>query len=956
MSIEPHIELPLPKGVEAGDIDSVLANQAVSRFLSHVFALSPFLSDCAAKEPDFLVELFAKGFDGAFDLLVEETSRLGVVSETETGLMRQLRIAKRRMALLVGLADLGNWWHDAEVTQALSRFAGACVSAAFDFILLEQHRREKLSLFDPASPQTQCGLIVLGMGKLGAGELNYSSDIDLILFFDPTSKITLNTDDPITLLSRMAKQLIKIMQERTADGYVFRTDLRLRPDPSSTPLVIGFDAALNYYEGQGQNWERSAMIKALPIAGDLEAGTNFLKALAPFVWRKYLDFAAINDVHSIKRQIHTHKGHGEIAVYGHNIKLGRGGIREIEFFAQTQQLIAGGRNMALRERGTLAALNALASNGWIDNDAAEELGKAYWFLRAVEHRVQMVRDEQTHTLPETKQEMAVIAAMFGESNLKRFEQQVSDCLRTVERHYAALFEAEPGLSSVDGNLVFTGEDADPETIQTLERMGYERPEDIVSIVRGWHKARVPALRTNQARQLLTELVPFLLDTFSKTQKPDQTVFSFDSFVNGLPAGIQLFAILNTNPELCTLLTRILDAAPRLADIVSRRPHVFDAMLEPGANNNLLESQTLETVMATAMERAAGFEGKLDAARQVAAEVRFQVGTRFFSGFDDWQTSARNFSQLAEVSIGKMLELVRHEFEQVHGRIAGSRICVLAMGRLGSNELTATSDLDLIFLYDAVDRGDESDGKKPLDVTSYYIRLMKRFITAMTAPTAQGVLYPVDFRLRPSGNAGPLATSAQAFFKYQANDAWMWEAQALTRARPVYGDESLCTQVADRISDILDGASQRFDTRSSIAEMRALIDKEKCTGNIWDLKTVAGGLIDLEFIAQWVAIEFAHHTQQRNSTRQILSSISEAVVSEGQRQELLSAYDLYSEIMQLARICIGQDFERDDIPDGLATMLCKRLDIPSLDALEALLEETQTRTRNTFNQIFHGHGH
>ena len=378
----------------------------------------------------------------------------------------------------------------------------------------------------------------------------------------------------------MGKHLVKLMQERTEDGYVFRTDLRLRPDPSSTPLIIPTEAALHYYEGQGQNWERAAMIKAMAVAGDLVAGERFLKELTPFVWRKYLDFAAIQDVHSIKRQIHAHKGHGEIRVNGHNIKLGRGGIREIEFFVQTQQLIAGGRNPELRVRGTAEGLEALTSHGWIEEKTRDELSGCYWYLRNLEHRLQMVDDQQTHTLPEDTDELKRIAAMLGQLDVKVFSRQITKTLQTVEYYYSKLFEAAPELSAVGGNLVFTGQDDDPDTVSTLEALGFENPGDVIKVVKRWHVAKIPALQTNQARELLTELVPELLQAFGKSAKPDKTLFDFDQFLSGLPAGIQLFSILKSNPALNTLLVRILTAAPSMAEQISQKPHVFDAMLEP----------------------------------------------------------------------------------------------------------------------------------------------------------------------------------------------------------------------------------------------------------------------------------------------------------------------------------------------------------------------------------------
>jgi len=925
--------------------------EATLAFLTTVFECSQFLNECADKETEFLLEVLRTGFDESLEKLLAETAWLGIAETTEAQLMRDLRIAKRRIALLCGLADIGGWWRDQTVTLALSRFAEVALSASLDFILLSQNASGTLTLPNSEQPQEGCGIIVLGMGKLGAGELNYSSDIDLITFFDDQADIILNHDEPITLLNRLAKQLVKIMQERTSDGYVFRMDLRLRPDPSSTPLIIPVDAALNYYEGQGQNWERSAMIKAKPVAGDIAAGEEFLKYLAPFIWRKYLDFSAINDVHSIKRQIHAHKGHGEIAVYGHNIKLGRGGIREIEFFAQTQQLIAGGRNLLLRERETIEALNALQNAGWIAMQTVCDLTKAYWFLRSIEHRVQMIRDEQTHVLPETEEDMQVIAVLCGFENQDAFVSKVQKTLECVEHHYAALFESAPELSATGGNLVFTGDDFDPETIKTLSEMGYNRPEQIILIIKAWHVAKVPALRATQARELLTELVPFLLETFAKTEKPDEVIFAFDRFVMGLPAGIQLFSILKSNPALTNLLVKILDCAPRLAEQISRSPHVFDSMLEPSQAPQKLDRSILAQRAEPVATRAKEYELFLDAMRRFTSEVRFEIGTRHFGNQERWQQSAAEYSALAEAMIAVTFERVLEEFRQVHGELPEARVCILAMGRLGSRELTSTSDLDLIFLYDLADEDVASDGPRPLEPSLYFIRLLQRFISAMTAPTAEGVLYSLDFRLRPSGNAGPLATSVQGFFKYQENEAWVWEAQALTRARPVYGDSELCKFVERECNAVINKVKDRHNVLDDIKSMRERILAEKGSKNIWDLKNVSGGFIDIEFIAQACVLLNRKQKTSAKGTADILRSSAVVVLLEDKANDLLEAFNLFSNVLHLERICLWDAQTAEDFPAGFRTVLCQRLDLPSFKACEAELAEQQKKVRKIFKEFF-----
>jgi len=741
------------------------------------------------------------------------------------------------------------------------------------------------------------------------------------------------------------------MQERTADGYVFRTDLRLRPDPGSTPPVIPIETALNYYEAHGQNWERAALIKARPVAGDIEAAVSFLNELAPFIWRKHLDFAAIQDVHSIKRQIHAHKGHAEIAVAGHNIKLGRGGIREIEFFAQTQQLIAGGRIVELRKLRTVEALASLCDLGWIDAKARDELTSAYWYLRDLEHRLQMVADEQTHTLPTEKGELLRIALMMGCDDTKQFSSELKDVLITVEHYYADLFESAPELSLTGGNLAFTGEDDDPGTVATLEKMGFSRPSDTIRTIKGWHYGRYAALQTSQARELLTELTPALLEKFSETGNADQAIFGFDRFVSGLPAGIQLFSLLKTNPALMSLLIQILGAAPRLADTITRKPHVFDGLLDPNMSGSLPQVEALGKHLDALLSRSPNYELALDAARIFALEQKFLIGIHLFTGSITAYQAGEAYSDLADILIDAMLKMVSKEFESQHGNVAGGKVCVLGMGRLGSRELTAGSDLDLIFLYDHENEADKSDGAKPLYASQYFIRLTQRLITAMSAPTAEGVLYELDFRLRPSGKAGPLATHVGSFLKYQSGEAWTWESQALTRARCVAGDPDFSILVKSEIEKIITLDRDPRKLRRDVRGMRKTIDDQKKTSNLWNIKDIKGGLIDIEFIGQWAELQRdpVNQTSAR-STREQIENASKNLIAGSDKSNLLKALDFYTIILQLLRLCISDTFSGQDAPQGLREVLCKSLGLPSLSNAEAHLKEAQGMVRTIFSRV------
>ncbi|XAZ24595.1 bifunctional [glutamine synthetase] adenylyltransferase/[glutamine synthetase]-adenylyl-L-tyrosine phosphorylase [Sinorhizobium sp. B11] len=935
------------------------AEGALRDFIAAVLTLSPYLREIANLDPAILASAISDPLEPQIGALIVEArdcwkpdgegSTLG-----ESQVMSRLRIVKRRVAFLVALADLARIFDGRATTGWLSELAEASVTAAIDHLLLSTHESGKLKLKNVAAPSEGSGVIVLGMGKLGASELNYSSDIDLVVFFDEEAGIVPDPDDAIEIFPRMMRRLVRILQERTADGYVFRTDLRLRPDPGSTPLAIPVDAAMIYYEGRGQNWERAAFIKARAVAGDLAAGEQFLRGLVPFVFRKYLDYAAISDIHSIKRQIHAHKGHGAIAVKGHNVKLGRGGIREIEFFVQTQQLIAGGRMPALRSRVTEETLAELTRAKWIDAETRDELIEAYWFLRDVEHRIQMVRDEQTHLLPETDAELKRIAFMMGFTDTPSFSERLVEVLKTVERRYADLFEQETKLSVGTGNLVFTGQGDDPDTLETLRKLGFERPSDISRIIRTWHYGRYRATQSVEARERLTELTPELLRVFGESKRADEALLRFDSFISGLPSGIQLFSLLGSNPALLSLIVNIMSSAPKLAEVIAARPHVFDGMLDPGLMAELPTRDYLGERLKASLVQARHYEEVLDRLRIFASEQSFLIGIRLLTGAINGDMAARAFTHLADLIIEAALDAVMNEIRVTHGDYPGGRIAIAGMGKLGSFELTGGSDIDLILLYDYDDAAGESDGAKPLDATRYFTRITQRLIAALSAPTAEGVLYEVDMRLRPSGNKGPVATRINAFGKYQREEAWTWEHMALSRARLICGDESLVSEAESIIADVLSVKRDVAKVTHDVAEMRELIEKEKAPENGWDLKLIPGGVIDVEFIAQYLAlIAPAKGVDIRINgltTGAALKVLGEKLMGSADLDTCLEAFTLYTELSQLIRLCIDGMFDPKEAPAGLTELVCRAGDCPDIKTLEGEVKRLSKAVRKVFQTV------
>ena len=922
--------------------------------LDAVFGNSPFLTHCLIREPAILRDFLERGPDPVFEDLLSELRADDSEIGDEGALMRKLRIGKRQAALLVGLADLAGQWPLDAVTRALSRFADTAVSVACAHLLRQAQADGEIALAHREDPEWDSGLVVLGMGKLGAFELNYSSDIDLIVLYDE-EKVAYRGERTVQeLFVAITRALVRILEERTRDGYVFRCDLRLRPDPSATPAALSVIAAETYYEAMGQNWERAAMIKARAIAGDKSAGEAFLRLLAPFIWRKHLDFAAIQDIHSIKRQIDAHKGGGRIAVAGHDIKLGRGGIREIEFFVQTQQLIRGGREPELRTARTLDGLAALAKAGHIDRKAAAELTDCYRFLRTVEHRLQMVDDQQTQRLPADPDALAAIAIFAGFKGEPDFDASMRGTLRTVERHYARLFEDAPSLGE-HGNLVFTGEEDDPETIATLSKLGFKDPSSICARIRGWHRGHVRAMRSARARETLTEITPSLLAALGSAADPDAAFMRFDSFLFGLPTGVQLFSMLYANPDLLDLMAELMGDAPRLAEMLSRRPALFDAVVSGDFFRPLPAYKALHDELARAIAREGDdLEAAMDAARRWGAEQKFRVGVQLLRNKITPEEAAAHLSDIADAALARLYPHVESDFARQHGRMPGRGAALLALGKLGSREMTANSDLDLILIYDHVDSSILSDGKKPLHPETYYGRLTQRLIGGFTAQTAEGTLYDVDMRLRPSGNKGPIAASLESFRLYHRDEAWTWERMALTRARIIVAGAAMRRAVTRIIKDALAHPRDPETVRADVADMRLRMAAEHKARSPWEVKHRRGGLVDIEFAAQYLQLRWLREHPallKRNTAAVLREAAALKLLAAADAATLLAAHHVWTAIQQVLRMSIEGEFVEDELPGRLGEVLARaagaadfvglrremdRLAVASLDVYERLL--------------------
>ncbi len=914
---------------------------------------SPYLWRLASSDPVRLARLVSATPEAALESVLARSAERTRVAGDEQSVMAALRQAKQEAALLIALADIGGLWDVIAVTQALSRFADAMVSQVLSFLLREAAAAGKLALVDLETPEQGCGVVVLALGKHGARELNYSSDIDLVVFFNPDSPALVDGVEPGPFFVRLTKNLSRILQERTGDGYVLRVDLRLRPDPGSTAVAISLPAAFSYYENLGQNWERAALIKARPVAGDTSLGVRFLADLAPFIWRKYFDYAAIADIHAMKRQIHAVRGHAEITVAGHDVKLGRGGIREIEFFVQTQQLIFGGRRLQLRGARTLDMLQELSLDGWVAPDAVTDLTKAYAFLRMVEHRLQMLADDQTQRLPVDPGQLERFARFCGFANLQKFSEALTGHMRKVELHYARLFEHAQGLDTQSGSLVFTGVTDDPDTLETLQGMGFTDPAAAAETIRGWHFGRRSAVQSPRAREVLTELVPALLDSFAGSGDPDSALAAFDAALSRMPAAVELFSILKSHAAVRDLFGDILGGAPRLAQVVAQRPHVLDAAIDPALLASASDENSYDRRIQRIMRPPERMEEFLDLARDMLLEESFLIGVRMLSGMIAPEAAGPAYTALAASLVRASLAQVEAAFALEYGRVRGGRCAVIGMGKLGSREMTATSDLDLVLIYDFAEDQPESDGPRPLHAVQYYTRLTQRLVSALTVATRRGRLYDVDMRLRPSGGKGPLATQWKSFLHYQLHEAETWEHMALTRARLVAGDDSLRADFIRGAAAILAQPRDPKILRQSVREMRALIAREKGDAQIWDLKLVRGGLMDIEFIAQYLALRHAHDSTQmiHVETAAILQIAMRAgFLAPDAGERLLSAHRLYLILMQMFRLSTDGAFDPKVMATGVLRRIAAAADLPDFRLLENNLTETRADVRRFFEQI------
>lgn len=913
--LPPLADIKLPEDARRllGDAEP---DEAIRRAVGHAWDYSPYLRALMRQRPVALTELATAGADAA------HATALRQLDDPEVAAPARMRRAKADVALIAALADLAGLWPLERVTAALSDLADRTLDLAV-----------ATAIADRVPDAAPAGFAVLALGKLGSHELNYSSDVDLIFLHDRAALPRRERDDPDEAALRVARRVVELMQARDGGGYVFRVDLRLRPSPEVTPITLPVGAAESYYQSEALPWERAAFIRARACAGDTALGGQFLDGIRPFVWRRSLDYTAIRDIQSISLRIRDHFDEGQAVGPGFDLKRGRGGIREVEFFAQIHQMIFGGREPALRAPATLDALAALAAGGRIDPADAAPLGDAYRLLRTVEHRVQMRADEQTHAIPTAAAARTALARACGLDGWRALERLLATATRGVAARYDGL------IAGSDGEGLPRDRDA---LVRRLKARKLPDPASLADLIARWRAGGYRALRSPDAQHALEAVLRRLIEALAAQPDPGAAAVRLDGFLDQLPSGVQFLSFLDANPRLIELLGRLLGVTPVLADALARTPDLFDVLLDPQAFAPLPDADALTDELRT-LTAAGELEDRLDRVRRWTAERRFQIGAQLIEGLADPLDAAAAYAALADAAVRTLAPIVAEAFAAAHGRVDDAELIVLGLGRFGGGALTAHSDLDVVYLFTGSHEG-QSDGAKPLPATLYFNRLAQRLTAALSVPTAAGALYEVDTRLRPSGAQGLLAVTVDTFADYQRGDAWTWEHMALTRARVVAGPAA---DVEAVIAEVLNAPRDADKLRTDVLAMRDEMEAHKPGAGAWDVKLGAGGLVDLEFVIHYLQL------RDRIAFTPDLRAATVALVEAGRLPAAaVDAHDLLARLLVMLRLVVPKaDAAAGRFAGPVGERLAKATGHADFAALERALKLAKTTVLGAWEESF-----
>ncbi len=953
----------LTSTVHAEHLRPTLENAIDRHLLLTILGASPFFAGILCRRDRFFLDLFPGGevrrCKDEKDMLADlRTSIPGGVSFSE--LQKGLRIYKSREVLRIGARDLCGLSDLSTTTAELSALAAASLQRAYEIcteLLISEHGPPLLD--QPGeNGSREPEFTILGMGKLGGRELNFSSDIDLIYFYSSekgmTRGVLSSSAEPEGRIHlhqyfcRLAEVITRALGQVTEDGFVFRVDLRLRPDGDSGEMANSLRSAETYYESWGQSWERTAMIKARPVAGSIPFGEKLLQDLQPFIYRRYLDYAMIEDIRRMKQKIDrslTREKEGEL-----NLKLGRGGIREIEFFIQTLQLVYGGKNPRLRERNSLSALDSLHREGLIESRTYDHLREAYSFLRTVEHRIQMVQERQTHNLPVRREEIDALARRCGFLKRKKFLETLEEHRQNVEAIYRDLFftSEEEIREEVRPEIAFLFDPAaDPDLVMDLlEERGFRNPRNGYESIAFLRDAPPRAHLTQRARRQLERIAPLLMQEVIDSPEPDRALLNLERFLRALRARATFYALLAENREIIKVLVSLFGTSQFLSRIFIQHPEILDSMVSRSYAVSNKDRITMEKDLEELIGDATDYEDRLDVLRRFRNEEFLRIAMGDLYGNLELEEVARQLSVLADVALNKAVSIAREELmprfgipwcKTTKGDGHEAAFAIIGMGKLGGMELNYHSDVDIIFVYEGNGETRPAPGADPhrfrLQTNQeYFSRLAQRIISVLTLSTREGFVYQIDTRLRPSGNQGPLVTSMPAFRAYHESSARMWERQALTKSRVVTGPERFVEPLSALLKEMTYGSPLGPGLKEEIYRLRNRMEVEIAREDRrrYNIKTGRGGMVDVEFIVQY--LQLLHGGKRPDlrltNTLDALDALQqEKLLSKGDYDVLKEGYRFLRKVENRLRLVHDQSVnELSGDPDYL-TRLARRLGYP-----------------------------
>ena len=945
---------------------------------------SPFLVNLMYKSPNILCWLFLKnGIDLSRSAEEMRTAVQATVDETTnfTALQKALRCFKRCEIVRIAARDLSGLAPLEEVMRELADLASSTLQVAYKVCrrcLIRDHGVPLL--VDESAEVHEAEMTVIGMGKLGGRELNFSSDVDIIYFYESDKGETAGVENGSggrkgivslhAFFNKLGEMVSKALSQITEDGFVFRVDVGLRPEGKSGDMAVSLRSAEIYYESWGQSWERTAMLKARPVAGSLALGEQLLKTLQPFIYRKYLDYNLIEDMKQMKQKIDAslaRSREGEI-----NLKLGRGGIREIEFFIQALQLVYAGKNPKLRERNSLRALNTLLMANLLGEDDYHKLRDAYRFLRSVEHRIQVVQERQTHNLPTKEEEMLALARRSGFlrlNGLERFREKLEEHRGHVSFIYGTLFYSsdEKLEQEVHPQVLFLLDPkADSDLVKDmLAERHFENVDraydNLISLRRGPVKGNL----TERSRRILGKITPLMIQEVFESADPDLALTNLERFMAVIAIRPSYYALLAENSQTIKLLVSMFGMSVFFSKILISHPELLDSLVARSGSSVVKTKETMQKELDAMLEQSDYYEDHLDILRRYRNEEFLRIGLNDIHGRLLQGEVTSQLSLLGELCLSAAFGLAVTELQRFgkptclyEGKRVEAHLAIVAMGKLGGGELNYHSDLDIIFVYD---HQGNTDGEKQITNHEYFAKLAQKIISILTIQTREGYVYKIDTRLRPSGNAGPLVTSLESFLNYHRKESQIWERQALTKARVVLGNDELAGQLHEIIRHTIYGATIDDEGRKEIHRLRMRMENELARekDGSYNIKTGRGGMVDVEFAVQYLQLrEGCHSPELRTpSTLTALKEISTlGLLPEGNAQMLLSGYKFLRKLENRLRII--HDYSASDLSGtkNYLNKLARRMGYdPKLknpgDALIFDYEDMTGKIRDVFNRLF-----